>query len=474
MIRFFNTLTRQKEEFVPIQKGKVKWYSCGPTVYNFAHIGNLSTFIFGDLLRRYLEYRGLEVVHVMNITDVDDKTINGAKRAGTTLAEFTEKYAQSFFTDLKALEIKPAAVYPRATAHIPEMIVLIKTLLKKGLAYQQKDGSIYYRIYSFPTYGKLAGIDPKNLKAGASGIKADEYKKEDVADFALWKAWEEEDGEVFWQTEIGKGRPGWHIECSAMSMKYLGKTLDIHTGGIDLVFPHHQNEIAQSEGATGQKFVNYWLHRSHLIVEGEKMSKRLGNMKTLKDIAGSTLDNMAFRYLVVSNHYRSPLNFTEKSFEAAKSTVLRLVNLYSALNQVWDATKTGLSQETIQLLENARKRFVEALDDDLDTPTAMAAVFEFAGKIEEMLAKGTVSESSAVLIVSFLSEIDDVIAVIENVYDERRTNLPPDFSSLIKEREESRAKKDYARADEIRRMLLEKNIQLEDTPRQGTVWRWTS
>ncbi|MEM7819165.1 MAG: cysteine--tRNA ligase, partial [Candidatus Aenigmatarchaeota archaeon] len=289
VLKLFNTLTRKKEVFKPIKKNEVRMYTCGPTVYDFAHIGNFRTYVWQDILKRWLLFKGFKVKHVMNLTDIDDKTIKGAREQGISLREFTEKYIKAFFEDSKTLNLLPADVYPRATEHIREIVELIKILIEKGYAYKGEDGSIYYDISKFKDYGKLSKLKIKELKAGAR-VKSDSYTKEEAYDFALWKAWDPEDGEVFFETEIGKGRPGWHIECSAMSMKYLGETFDIHTGGVDLIFPHHENEIAQSEAATGKKFVNYWLHAEHLIVEGRKMSKSLGNFYTLRDLLAKGYD----------------------------------------------------------------------------------------------------------------------------------------------------------------------------------------
>ncbi|MDI6827410.1 MAG: cysteine--tRNA ligase, partial [Armatimonadota bacterium] len=291
-IRYFNTLTREKNEFHAINDMKVGLYTCGPTVYDFAHIGNWRTYLFEDILRRHLESRGFEVTHVMNITDVDDKTIRGANEKGISLNEYTAPFIAAFYEDRDHLNIKPAHVYPRATEHITEMVALIKKLLEKGIAYKAEDGSIYYDISKFPDYGKLSHFKIEELKAGAR-VSSDEYEKEQVSDFALWKAWDEADGNVYWDTELGRGRPGWHIECSAMSMKYLGETFDIHTGGVDNIFPHHENEIAQSEAATGKPFVNYWLHSEHLLVENRKMSKSLGNFYTLRDLIARGYDPLA-------------------------------------------------------------------------------------------------------------------------------------------------------------------------------------
>ena len=329
-IRLFNTLTRKKETFIPIDEGEVRMYTCGPTVYDYAHIGNFRAFLFEDLLKRWLEYRGFKVTHVMNITDVDDKTIRGSQKQQIPLRQYTEYYTKAFFEDVAVLSIEPADYYPRATEHIPEMVALINRLMEKGYAYKGEDSSIYYAINKFKNYGKLSKIKVRELKAGAR-VKVDEYAKEEAMDFALWKAWTKEDGDVFWETELGKGRSGWHIECSAMSMKYLGETFDIHCGGVDNMFPHHENEIAQSEAATGKKFVNYWLHNEHLLVEGKRMAKRYGNFYTLRDLLKMGYDPKAIRYLLLSTQYRQQFNFTFEGLDAAKGAIERLRNLMRRL-----------------------------------------------------------------------------------------------------------------------------------------------
>ncbi|MFA5318463.1 MAG: cysteine--tRNA ligase [Patescibacteria group bacterium] len=468
MIAFFNTLTRKKQEFVPIQKGRVTIYSCGPTVYDFAHIGNLSSFLFVDFLRRWLEYRGFEVKHVMNLTDVDDKTIRRSQKEGVALGNLTKHYSQAFFNDLKILGIKPAHVYPRATEHILEMVALIKELMVKGHAYT-KDGSIYYRISSFPTYGELAHLDKAGMRDGASGIDTDEYKKDDARDFVLWKAWKpDEDGNVYWDVEIGRGRPGWHIECSAMSMKHLGQTIDIHTGGVDLIFPHHQNEIAQSEGATGQKFVNYWLHCEHLLLSGTKMSKSAGTIKVLSDIVATPLDALAFRFMVFASHYRATLNFTSEVLEAAKKTVIRLGVFYSSLLGV---NLSGENQIE-KLIDEMRQHFIEGMDDDLKTSKALPVLFEFVNTVGKMNSDGNLTKASADAAISFLNEIDNVLGVIGNAYAEMQkgSQLTPTQQELIEEREEARKSRNWENADAIRDELLKQGIQLEDVP-EGTKWR---
>jgi cysteinyl-tRNA synthetase len=467
MIRLFNTLTRKVEQFVPLKDGEVGIYSCGPTVYNFAHIGNLSTFLFVDLLKRYLKFRGFKVKHVMNLTDVDDKTIAGSRKEGLSLKEFTEKYTQIFFNDLAALNIIGADIYPKATEHISEMVALTKRLLNKGMAYEI-DGSIYFRISAFPNYGQLALLEKQKLKKGASGrINKDEYEKEGANDFVLWKAYKpEEDGEVFWETEIGRGRPGWHIECSAMSIKYLGETFDIHTGGVDLIFPHHQNEIAQSEGATGKKFVNYWIHREHLMMGEDKMSKSANNFKTLNDIASDPLDASAFRYLAVSAHYRSKIVFSDDTLKAAKQTVIRLVDFYSNLG----GTKKVGENNVNDLIIKTREAFIREMDNDFNSPRALAAVFVLVNEIELRMKENNLSIDSAKAVKLFFEEIDEALGVISLANTCGEGILPDELKALIVLREEARRDKDWAKSDEIRKQLFVAGIQVEDMP-EGPSWR---
>jgi len=459
MIKFYNTLTKRKEEFIPIEDKVVRMYTCGPTVYDFAHIGNFRAYIFEDLLHRYLEFRGYKVVRVMNITDVDDKTIDGAKREGISLREYTDRYLKYFLEDMETLRIKKPDYLPRATEHIKEMVEIIKKLIEKGYAYR-KNGSIYYAISKFPDYGKLSGIELKNIKPGAR-IETDEYTKEDVRDFALWKETKEEEG-VWWETEIGKGRPGWHIECSAMSMKYLGETFDIHTGGVDNIFPHHENEIAQSEAATGKKFVNYWLHCAHLLVNNEKMSKSKGNFYTLRDLLEKGYNPIAIRYLLLTTHYRDPLNFTEKSLKAAENTIKNYNGFYSSLSFF----KEGEDKEIEEEIGKARNGFIENLDDDLNISPALASIFNLIKSINKKIAEGKFGKKGAEKVKKFLEEVDYVLCILEKS-DEK---IPQEYLGLIKERERARKEKNYKRADEIREYLKNKGIILEDTP-YGTIWR---
>jgi cysteinyl-tRNA synthetase len=463
-ICFFNTLTRQKERFIPIEAGKVRMYTCGPTVYDYAHIGNFRAFLFEDLLKRWLEYRGYSVTHVMNLTDVDDKTIRGSQKQHIPLKQYTEHYANAFFEDINALNVKPATHYPKATDHIPEMVALVKTLIQKSYAYKSQDGSIYYAINKFKNYGKLSHIKVQALQAGAR-VKTDEYTKEEAQDFALWKAWTQEDGNVFWETTLGKGRPGWHIECSAMSMRYLGETFDIHCGGIDNMFPHHENEIAQSEAATGKKFVNYWLHNEHLLVEGRKMAKKLGNFYTLRDLLGKGYDPIAIRYLLLSTHYRQQFNFTFEGLDAAKSAIERLRNF---MRRLQDAEGKGNGGKVAELLRGVQAGFDCAMDDDLNVSVALGALFDFVHEVNVLLDADMVSRNEADEVCAVMKRFDTVVAVIGEV--EAEEALPKEAEELIWKREEARKAKDWATADALRVRLKEMGVVVEDTS-QGVRWR---
>ena len=463
-ICFFNTLTRRKEKFVPIEEGKVRMYTCGPTVYDYAHIGNFRAFVFEDLLKRWLEYRGYKVTHVMNLTDVDDKTIRGSQKQKVPLAKYTEHYAKAFFEDINALNIEPADYYPKATSHIPEMVALVKRLMQNGYGYRGQDGSIYYAISKFKNYGKLSHIKVAELKTGAR-VKTDEYTKEEAQDFALWKAWTPEDGDVFWETELGKGRPGWHIECSAMSMKYLGETFDIHCGGIDNMFPHHENEIAQSEAATGKKFVNYWLHNEHLLVEGRKMAKKFGNFYTLRDLLGKGYDPIAIRYLLLSSHYRGQFNFTFEALDAAGVAVERLRNFVRRLQ---DAQGEGSGNKVAELLRGVQQGFGEAMDDDLNVSVALAVLFDFVREMNVLLDDDVVSKNEADEVVAVLKRFDGVLGVVGEV--EAEEALPKEAEVLIAKREAARKAKDWATADALRVRLSELGVVVEDTA-QGVRWR---
>ncbi len=463
MLRIYNTMTRHKDEFQPLQEGLVTLYACGPTVYDFPHIGNLRTFLWSDLLARMLRRRGFEVHNVMNVTDVDDKTIDGAEREGVSLGEYTQRYADYFFEDLDRLRIEPAWKYPRATEHIPQMLEVVQTLVEKGHAYEQ-DGSVYFDISSYPRYGRLSGVVPEEQTSREFGrLDSDEYAREDVRDFVLWKA--AKPGEPSWDSPWGPGRPGWHIECSAMSIEYLGKTIDMHMGGVDLIFPHHENEIAQSEAATGQEFVRYWIHAEHLIVEGEKMSKSKGNFYTLRDLLDRGYDPVAVRHLLMTAHYRKQLNFTLEGLEQSQQALARLWDFADRLAEVpADAQGADLSAQVAV----ARAKFDAELDDDLNVPGAMAAVFELAREVNPLLAQAQVGAEGAEQVLDFLADADTVLGIIEH----ERGSVDEEVEALMAEREQARADKDWARADEIRDRLLARGIVIEDTP-TGPRWRRT-
>jgi cysteinyl-tRNA synthetase len=461
-------MTRKKEEFRPLENGKVKIYTCGPTVYNFAHLGNFRTYVFQDILRRWLEYRGYQVYQVMNITDVDDKTIRDSQIQGIPLEEFTEKYVKAFFEDIDKLNIKRATVYPRATAHIKEIVDLVKKLMEKKYAYKGDDGSVYFEISKFKDYGKLSKLKIDKLQAGTR-VKADDYTKEEARDFALWKAWDEKDGNVFWDTELGRGRPGWHIECSAMSMKYLGETFDIHSGGVDLIFPHHENEIAQSEAATGKKFVNYWVHCEHLLVEGKKMSKSLGNFYTLRDLLERGFSPKAIRYVLLLAHYRRQLNFTFKELETAENTVKGLIDFVNRLNDLSKRDSIVENNEEIrQLVTETREKFEQAMDDDLNVNMALLSIFRLVRLVNKLILKNKVSKENAREIYELIMNFDKVLGIVGEVDLEEK--LPSEIEDLILKREEARKRKDWKTADEIRRKLKEIGLELEDTP-QGVRWK---
>jgi len=458
-LKMFNTFTAKKEEFKPIEKGKVGYYSCGPTPYDYAHIGNMRSFVFHDILKRWLLASGFKVKHIMNITDVDDKTIERSREEGVPLKKVTERYTEAFFEDLRSLNIEPADVYSRATDNIPEMVALIKKLMEKGLAYRGKDGSIYYSISKFPRYGRLSKIKADELKAGASGsVISDEYSRENVRDFALWKAWDKDDGAVFWETELGKGRPGWHIECSAMSMKYLGETFDIHAGGEDNKFPHHENEIAQSEGATGRPFVNYWLHIAFLMVDGKKMSKSLGNFHTLRDVLKKGYDPRAVRWLLFSAHYRDPLNFTFKALDAAKKTVDNLLDFMERMREVQAKGKhnEGLSGVVKKSIEG----WSDALNDDMNVPEALKEMFALVTEANKALDSGELDNHNKKEVLDAMEGFDKVLGVLGRKVEV----IPEEVKSVAEEREKARRKKDFKRADELRKHIHQKGWIVEDKP----------
>ncbi|MFM1920178.1 MAG: hypothetical protein RLZZ303_1812 [Candidatus Hydrogenedentota bacterium] len=454
-LQFYNTMTRAKEVFTPIEEGKVGLYTCGPTIYNYAHIGNFRAYVFEDLLKRYLKMRGFSVRHIMNLTDVEDKLIRTCRETGQPLKAITSKYAQAFFEDIATLGIEPAESYPAATDYIAEMVAMIKQLRDNGHTYES-EGSIYFRIASFADYGKLSHMDLDELRSGASGrVDNDEYATEDARDFALWKAWTPDDGDVYWETELGKGRPGWHIECSAMSVKLLGDHFDIHCGGVDNIFPHHENEIAQTCCATGSRFVNYWMHCAHLVVEGKKMSKSLGNFFTLRDLIEKGHDPLAIRWVLVATHYRQPNNFTFEALDAARHAIQRIRDFRLRLREA-RGSGSDLSAE----IANCRAAFISSMDDDLNISGALAAVFDFIRDVNKLLDQDAVGEAGGAAAIALLDEIDGVTGVHGDAPHEE---TPHSVLDLVAERQQARRNKDFARSDAIRDQLLAEGWVIEDT-----------
>jgi cysteinyl-tRNA synthetase len=458
--RFLDTLTGEQRSFVPVDPANVRVYSCGPTVYGPAHVGNFRSFLFADLLVRYLRYRGFPVTWVMNVTDVDDKIIRAARAEGSTIGEVTERWTARFLEDAALLRMTVPDVLPRATAHVPEMASLVATLLERGHAYRTDDGSVFFRIASWPAYGRLAHLDPAEMRVGER-VETDEYAKDDVRDFALWKG--PKDGEPSWETAIGPGRPGWHIECSAMSMRYLGSSFDIHTGGVDLVFPHHEDEMAQSEAATGAPFVGTWMHCAHLQMGGEKMAKSTGNIARVSDLVASGVSPRALRYALMAAHYRMSLSFGEDSLQAATSAVDRLDALWAALAAYRsDASDDGTIPA---LLDAARAGFEAGLDDDLNASPAFAAVFELVREVNRRIAARSLSIADAGRVRDVLADLDRVTALLPE--DEA---LGPDLLAMVEARAAARAAKDWAESDRLRGVLLERGVAVEDT-RDGQRWR---
>ncbi len=473
-IRLHNTLSAKSEAFVPQKAGEVRMYTCGPTVYDYAHIGNYRTFVFQDILRRFLKFRGFKLNHVMNLTDVDDRIIANAAAAGKSIRDYTEKFVQAFFDDCRSLSIEAPEHWIRATDHIDDMVKLIERLQQKTFTYPS-DGSIYYRIAKFPEYGKLSKVDLTGIQAGAR-VDNDRYEKESARDFALWKA--PKPGEHFWETPIGPGRPGWHIECSAMAMKFLGDTLDIHTGGIDLAFPHHENEIAQSEAATGKPFARYWLHAEHLLVEGEKMSKSLGNFYTLRDLFGKGYKPSALRFALSSVPYRKQLNFTFDGLQQATSSVERLRNFADRLKQ--GKFPAGKQKGMAARIAKAADEFDAGLSEDLNTARALAAVFDLVREANIAMDKGEFRQGDVPAAQEFLAAFDKVFAVMEDNDGEKLRVLgfggpesgPDDaeIDKLVAERNAAKKKRDFVTADRIRKELADRGIIIEDA-KDGSV-RW--
>jgi cysteinyl-tRNA synthetase len=480
-MRFYNTLSRAVEEFSAIAPPRVGVYACGPTVYRPPHIGNFRTFLFSDVLHRYLEWKGFDVTFAMNLTDVEDKIIAEAAGMGASIDDVTVPMIDAFFSDLRALAIRPADVYPRATEHIDEMVDIIRRLLDNGHAYTTADGSIYFDISSFPQYGRLARIEAQTIRSGAGlatragGIDADEYDKADARDFALWKSAKDVDRQVgaAWETPWGIGRPGWHIECSAMSMAALGTTFDIHTGGEDLIFPHHEDEIAQSEGATGKPFANYWLHVKHLLMNGEKMSKSKGNDFTIGQLVERGYAPSAIRYLLVSAQYRKELNFSFDGLDTARTAIQRLLDFEARLNDTTTAADAPLSRLE-EIAQRGLHEFEAALDDDLNTPNALAALFNFVREANAELDRDVPPALQAVAAVRLaLVRMDEVLGILELARAERADvseELAVWVAQLIEQRQDARGRRDFAAADRIRDELAAAGITVEDTP-QGPRWK---
>ena len=478
-----NTLTRRVEAFEPLEPGKAGVYACGPTIYGHAHIGNFRTFLFYDLFRRYLEWRGFDVRFVMNLTDVDDKTIEAAVAEGTTIREYTTPYGEAVLQDLDALGVRRFHAYPRATDYVGPMLEMIQALLDRGLAYQTEDGSVFYDISSFPSYGRLSGVDTEQVRQGER-VAHDEYGKDDVRDFALWKAAQPQDERAgaAWDAPWGRGRPGWHLECSAMGLREVGETLDVHLGGEDLIFPHHEDEIAQSEGATGQPFARYWVHVKHLLVEGRKMSKSLGNFIRVRDLLEEGVDPAAVRHQLLSAHYRSELNFTRQGLEASRRAVERLLDFEARLEAVVPADGAGKrapeSEEAHDPVDEAADRalqaFQQAMDDDLNVPEAVAAIFVFVGEVNGVLddTGDVLAPHTRARALDILQSTDRVLGFLE-VGRRAQDAVALDrewIETQVQLREKARAEKDFETADRIRDELRENGIVLEDSPR-GTRWK---
>ncbi|MEX1307495.1 MAG: cysteine--tRNA ligase [Eubacteriales bacterium] len=452
-MKVFNTQTKQKEELKPVEEGKIRLYACGPTVYNYIHIGNARPLITFDTLRRYLEYRGYDVNFVQNFTDIDDKMIQNANLDGTTVKDLAEKYIAEYYNDAKSLNVKAATHHPKATEHMDDIIALIQKLIDKGLAYAA-NGDVYYNTKAFKDYGKLSGQSIDDLESGAR-IEVNEEKQNPI-DFALWKA--KKEGEPAWESPWGEGRPGWHIECSAMSMKYLGETIDIHGGGQDLIFPHHENEVAQSEGATGQEFCHYWMHNGYINVDNKKMSKSLGNFFTVRDILAK-YDGIVVRFFMLSAHYRSPVNFSDGLLEQAKSALERIKNFKENLNFIIETDKAVADMGVAELNKTYSKKFNDAMDDDLNTADAIGVIFEYIKEINVKFENGA-NANEAKLSLELIDTLLDVLGLIVKGTDE----IPEEILKLVEERKTARAEKNWAKADEIRDQLTEKGYEVKDTP----------
>ncbi|MBA3958071.1 MAG: cysteine--tRNA ligase [Parachlamydiaceae bacterium] len=459
-LKLYNTAKRHKEVLTPLKNNTVALYTCGPTVYNYAHIGNFRTYIFEDLLRRTIQFFGMNVYQVMNLTDVDDKTIKGALAKGVSLNEFTQTYKDAFFEDLRALNIQPAEAYPAATDFIDAMIQMIEVLIEKGFAYRGGDGSIYYAISKFPTYGCLSHLHLEDLQSGASHrVDNDEYEKDHVADFVLWKAYDEQrDGNIFWESPFGKGRPGWHLECSAMAIQLLGQTIDIHVGGIDNMFPHHENEIAQSEAYSGKPFAKIWMHAEHLVVDGRKMSKSLGNFYVLRDLLNQGYSGPQIRYLLLQTHYKTSLNFSLAGLDAAKESLNRLNGLIQRLLEI-ESTEKGNKVDL--LIKQALISFAEPLADDLNISVALAALFDFVREINGLCDANLLSKEEAEQVLELLKRFDMVLGVLS--FEKAVETIPQELHEALEKRLQARKDKNWALADQLRDLIISRGYVIEDT-----------
>ncbi len=462
-IVFYDSLKKRRVEFEPLEPEVVKMYTCGPTVYADAHIGNFRTYVFEDLLRRTLKFLGYKVTQVMNLTDVEDKTIKASNTLGVSLQQHTAPIIDRFFEDMDTLNIERAEYYPRATEHVDIMLDLVKSLLDKGYAYES-EGSIYFSIEKFEKYGKLSGMKLDKLVRG-SRIDADEYEKDNFRDFALWKGWSEEDGDVSWNSPFGKGRPGWHIECSAMSMKYLGEEFDIHTGGVDNIFPHHENEIAQSESATGKRFVRYWLHSAHLMVDDEKMSKSLGNFHTLRELVDKGYSSRSIRYVLLTSHYRQQINLSGDSVLAATAALERLDTLRHTASE---GSGVGeIRSDLAESIDQSEADFIKSLKDDLGISGAMAALFELVSAVHRLSNKSPLNEKEGRALLYFWRKVDSVLCFL---FPEQK-QLPPEVRESVRNRLQARQDRNFSLSDEIRDNLISQGYQIKDT-REGTIVNW--
>lgn len=458
MLVVFDTKSRKMVELKPLDGKTIRMYTCGPTVYNYPHIGNLRTYVFEDLLRRTIRFFGMGVYQVMNLTDIDDKTIKGAIAKNISLDAFTEVYKEAFFKDLEMLRVERAEKYPSATDHIQDMIRMIQTLLDKGIAYKTEDGNVFFRIARFPAYGALSHLNLKELKEGASlRVSHDEYEKESVSDFALWKAYEpEKDRDIYWDAPWGRGRPGWHIECSAMAMRYLGETLDLHMGGVDNMFPHHENEIAQSEGCTGKTFSRYWMHTEHLLVDGKKMSKSLGNFYTLRDLLEKGYKGREVRYLLLATHYRTQLNFTFEGLDGAKQSLKRIDDFLFRLRQITTESAFSITGE----IEQLKKQFKESLGEDLNISNALANLFDFIRKINTHCDEKKIGKSQATEILALFGDLDGVLGL----FSHEEEAIPVEITEKAQNRFFARKERNWQLADVLRKEIDAAGYMVEDLP----------